>query len=75
MSPRTSTWTEILGSFTELVDVALGGEWLTCRLGNIRRTSVKNVERITVADKSTSMVEGKSNIVMWLQMISGQTII
>jgi hypothetical protein len=36
---------------------------------------VKDVEMITAADRSTSMVEGKSNIVMWLQGNSGQTII
>ena len=54
MSPRTSTWTEILGSFATPFMVSLGGECLTYRLGSMRRTSVKTVEARTASGKRNS---------------------
>jgi hypothetical protein len=55
MSPRTSTWTETLGSSDECT-WDFGGECLMYRLGNISRTTVKVVEAITAS------VSKRSNI-------------
>jgi len=63
MSPRTSTWTEILGSFADAEETALGGEWLTYRLGRHRRTTVKIVEAMVASVRSSS------SIVTWLQQL------
>jgi hypothetical protein len=61
ISPRTSTWTEILGSLIEPDDVALGGECLIYRVGQMRSKKVKVVEAITAS------VKRSSSIVTWLQ--------
>lgn len=61
MSPRTSTWTEILGSSADTDDTAFGGECLTYRLGSNRRIAVNMVEAIVASIRSTS------SIVTWLQ--------
>jgi len=63
MSPRTSTWTEILGSLAEPDDVAFGGECLTYRLGQIKSNKVKVVEAITAS------VKRRSSIATWLQYL------
>ena len=61
MSPRTSTWTEILGSSADTDDTAFGGECLTYRLGSNRRIAVNIVEAIVASVRSSS------SIVTWLQ--------
>jgi hypothetical protein len=64
MSPRTSTWTEILGSFGDAKDTAFGGECLTYRLGKQRRITVKIVEAIV------AKVKRISSMATWLQELS-----
>jgi hypothetical protein len=64
MSPRTSTWTEILGSSAEAEDIAFGGECLTFRLGKQIRNIVKIVEAIV------ARVKRISNMATWLQDFS-----
>ena len=67
MSPRTSTWTEILGSFADTDVIAFGRECLMYRLGSIRRKTDNVVEA------NTASVKRRSNIVTWLQVwLSGQ---
>jgi hypothetical protein len=56
MSPRTSTWTEILGSIADAEDTALGGECLTYRLGSRRRITVNVVEAMTAKVKKRSSI-------------------
>lgn len=64
MSPRTSTWTEILGSSADAEATAFGGECLTYRLGKQRRIIVKIVEAIV------ARVKRISNMATWLQDFS-----
>ena len=64
MSPRTSTWTEILGSSADAEAIAFGGECLTYRLGKQRRIIVKIVEAIV------ARVKRISNMATWLQDFS-----
>jgi hypothetical protein len=63
-SPRTSTWTEILGSSADAEDTAFGGECLTYRLGKQRRIAVKIVEAIV------AKVKRISSMATWLQELS-----
>ncbi len=64
ISPRTSTWTEILGSSTDAEATAFGGECLKYRLGKQRRITVKIVEAIVASVKRIS------NMATWLQNFS-----
>jgi hypothetical protein len=56
MSPRTSTWTEILGSLTVPVLVDFGGEWRMYREGSRRMIIVTVVEAITANVKRRSSI-------------------
>lgn len=63
MSPRTSTWTEILGSFPDPDEIVFGGECFVYLLGSMRRIAVKIVDRMTAKVKSIS------SIVTWLDAL------
>lgn len=64
MSPRTSTWTEILGSSADAEGTAFGGECFTYRLGNKSRITVKMVEAMV------AKVKRMSSMATWLQELS-----
>jgi hypothetical protein len=57
MSPRTSTWTETLGSSDER-NLGFGGECLMYRLGSISRMMVRVVEAITASVRRRSNMFG-----------------
>jgi hypothetical protein len=56
MSPRTSTWTEILGSLADPESVTLGGECRTYRVGSSNNKTVNEVEAITATVRSISSI-------------------
>jgi hypothetical protein len=58
MSPRTSTWTETLGSSDER-NLGFGGECLMYRLGSISRMMVRVVEAITASVRRRSNMFGE----------------